>query len=172
MKFFATILLASAAMAAPTSNLFRKASACMTSSQHVGDFVAEDFTFSYTVTDADGKKTYNAKAAFSLKNTALSYEAKCTGRSHSSTFFDGGLVYECNSGDDTADEATFSYNHSSGKLAITQTWHCLADGARFTAEGDATSGLTCTEVTDGNKKTVECTPKNIDVPITSISAVA
>ncbi|KAH6889264.1 hypothetical protein B0T10DRAFT_459924 [Thelonectria olida] len=175
MKFFATLLLATAAIAAPTSpnsNIIRETSSCMSKSMKASSWVAKDFTFKYVVTESDGAKSYDSKAAFTLKNDALSYTAKCTGKSHSKNFFDGKLTYECNSGDDTSDKATFSYDYKSGKLVVGQVWSCPKEGARFTANGDTAISLTCKETDSSNKKTVECTPKTITVPIKSISAVA
>lgn len=173
MKLFTTLLLATAATAAPTLNSnFPRASSCMNKSIKVAGFVVKDFRFKSIVAETANGKSYDSKVTFTLENEALDSTATCKGKSHSKNFFDGRLTYECNSSDGMVDKSLFTYNRKSGKITIAQSWDCPQDGATFSAGGDATFNLACEETDVLYKKITKCTPKTISVPVTLLSAGA
>ncbi|KAH7163470.1 hypothetical protein B0J13DRAFT_37461 [Dactylonectria estremocensis] len=168
-----TLLLATGAVAAP-------AESCMTKGSKVSSWKVYDFTYEAAhAYSSPTKSTYWSKATFSLENPVLSYKAKCKGSSKSKDYLNGKATYTCTS--KNGDEATFTYNHKTGKLAIDQGWSCVAEGGSFMAKGSKTLKLSCEDsvykTQDKGKSTktshrvTTCKPLTVKVPITDISAI-
>ncbi|KAH7171390.1 hypothetical protein EDB81DRAFT_623168, partial [Dactylonectria macrodidyma] len=156
------------------------AESCMSKGTKATSWKVHDFTYEAAhAYSSPTKSTYWSKATFSLENPVLSYKAKCKATSRSKDYLNGKATYTCTS--KTGDEATFTFDRKSGKLAINQTWSCAAEGGYFTAKGSKALKLDCEDsvykTQDKGKSTktshrvTTCKPLTVKVPITDLSAV-
>ncbi|OAA35418.1 hypothetical protein NOR_07997 [Metarhizium rileyi] len=121
-------------------------------------------------------------ANFTLENSALSYRTRCTALStRAPDFFTGDTAYRCAARPDApSDVSSFSFDRSTGLVAINQTWVCDKDGSRYAGRGEVRLALSCNQnqqisqsAGGGNSdKRIVC--KRVDAPLnmTYMEAVA
>ena len=179
------LLLASSALAlpAPAPEAPKpKPETCMTKSTKVSKWKIENFDFhaSYTFTTPAHQNSWGY-VNFTLSNPVLKYKPVCSAASNQlSDFYYGTFIYNCDVPVDY-DEATFTFDRPGNNLRVNQTWNCLEEGGRVTAEGGVKLKLDCKDQTWQNpdwklgqiysSRTVTCGHVTVDAPVETLSAV-
>lgn len=192
LSILSSLLLATSALALPTSTIPRDADApypppptasgCTASSTKVSQWTVNDFDFhaSYTFSTPAHQNSWGY-VNFTLTNPAVNYTPVCSAASDQlSDFFYGNFIYNCEI-PNTADKATFTFSRPDNNLRINQTWNCADEGSRFTAQGGVKLNLNCSDTTWQNpdwapgqiysQRTVTCGKLTVPAPIEEMSAV-
>ena len=123
-----TLLLASAALAAPPASREQARAAIDCQSGFKGWTVKElEYNASYTFTTPAHQNSYGW-VHFNLSNPSLDYEVACEGMSAQlSDFFYGTQIFSCPTPEKSGGAVTFTYNRPTGELAVNQSWVCHDD---------------------------------------------
>lgn len=178
-----SLLMAGAAVAAPSTIDLRTSETCTQKSTQVKQWTVKDFDFhsSYTFTTPAHQNSWGY-VNFTLENPVLRYKTQCTASSNQlSDFFYGNFIYSCTQAAPQGDEATFTFSRPMNELKVNQTWGC-PEGSRFWGEGGAKLNLNCSDQTWKNpdwkmgqiysSRTVTCKHINAPVPVQTMHAVA
>lgn len=178
-----TLLLAAAAMAAPSTNDLRKPQTCTQKATQIKEWQVKDFDFhaSYIFTTPAHQNSWGY-VNFTLENPSLNVQTHCEAASNQlSDFFYGNFNYNCTA-PVPGPEAKFTFSRPSGELMINQTWACPEEGSRFWAQGGTNLTLKCKDEQWQNpnwkmgqtysSRIITCDHVNAPVPIKSMQAVA
>ncbi|EFY89625.1 hypothetical protein MAC_04278 [Metarhizium acridum CQMa 102] len=177
-----SLLLAGAALAAPSTLDPRAADTCTDKSRQTKHWTVKDFDFhaSYIFTTPAHQNSWGY-VNFTLENPNVAFKPQCSASSGQlSDFFYGNLIYKCTQ-PVSGVPATFTFSWPQKELKVNQTWTCPQEGSRFYAQGGSKLNLTCADNTWQNpdwkmgqiysSRTISCNHVNAPVPIQAIQAV-
>ncbi|OAQ62156.1 hypothetical protein VFPPC_07178 [Pochonia chlamydosporia 170] len=183
LRLLTTLLLAGAALAAPSTLDLRAPEKCTQKSTKTKAWAVKDFDYhaSYIFTTPAHQNSWGY-VNFTLENPSLKYKAQCSAASNQlDVFFYGNFVYNCTE-DVPGDAATFTFSYPAEELKVNQTWACPGEGSRFWAQGGAKFNLKCTDKSWQNPdwkmgqtystRFINCNHFDAPVPIESIQAIA
>jgi hypothetical protein len=179
----ASLVLAGAALAAPSMLDLRAAKSCTQSSMQTKLWTVKGFDFhaSYIFTTPAHQNSFGY-VNFTLENPNVPFKPQCSAYSSQlDDFFYGNMIYNCTQ-PVAQHPATFTFSHPASELKINQTWACPEEGSRFWAEGGAKFKLQCSDQKWQNpdwkmgqiysSRLVTCNHVDAPVPIERMRAVA
>ncbi|KHN99361.1 uncharacterized protein MAM_03059 [Metarhizium album ARSEF 1941] len=185
VNLLTSLLLAGAALAAPSTPDLRTGNPCTEKSARMENWQVKDFDFhaSYIFTTPAHQNSWGY-VNFTLLNPSFpSKPTQCSGTSNQlSDFFYGNFNYDC-SRSWPGQSASFAFSRpEQDQLKVNQTWECRGEGSRFWAEGGLKLNLTCDDATWTNPdwkmgqiysdRTVNCTHIDATVPVETMRAIA